>query len=166
MPRIRTVKPEALQHRKIGRLSIWARWLWLGMVTQADDEGRLVADPGQLRLLVFGYDDDMTAAKVSDLLAEIAATGLIVLYAVNGVPYACFPSWPDHQRINRPTPSRLPAYEASLKTHGGLTEPSRRTHWGSEGIGRIEGKGTEGSVRGVTETPSPQRGSLSFGLTS
>ena len=108
MPRIRTVKPEALQHRKIGRLSIWARWLWLAMVTQADDEGRLVADPGQLRLLGFGYDDDMTVAKVSDLLAEIATTGLIVLYEVENVPYAYFPSWRDHQRIDRPKPSKLP----------------------------------------------------------
>ncbi len=108
MPRIRTIKPEALQHRKIGRLSIWARWLWLGLLTQADDEGRLVADPGQLRLLAFGYDDEMTVVKVSDLLKEIAETGLIALYEVENVPYACFPSWRDHQRIDRPKASKLP----------------------------------------------------------
>ncbi len=108
MPRIRTIKPEALQHRKIGRRSIWARWLWLGIVTQADDEGRLVADPGQLRLLAFGYDEDMTLARVSDLLAELAETGLIVLYEVKGVPYAALPSWNDHQRIDKPKSSKLP----------------------------------------------------------
>ena len=108
MPRIRTIKPEALQHRKIGRLSIWARWLWLALLTQADDEGRLVADPGQLRLQAFGYDDDVTVAKVTDLLAEVAASGLIVLYESKNVPLACFPSWSDHQRIDRPKASKLP----------------------------------------------------------
>jgi hypothetical protein len=50
----------------------------------------------------------MTVAKVSDLLAEIASTGLVMLYEVANVPYACFPSWRDHQRIDRPKPSKLP----------------------------------------------------------
>ena len=127
MPRIRTIKPEALQHRKIGRLSIWARWLWLALVTQADDEGRLVADPGQLRLLAFGYDDDMTAAKVAELLAEVASTGLIVLYEVKSERYACFPSWSDHQRIDRPTPSKLPRHAGLRSTSPRRTLDDRST---------------------------------------
>jgi hypothetical protein len=116
--RIRTLKPEALQHRKVGRLSIWARWLWLGMLTQADDAGILVADPGQLRLVAFGYDEDLTIAKVSELLAEIAQTGLVVLYTVRNVPYAYFPSWKDHQKIDRPLQERL--WDRQAEGLGGL----------------------------------------------
>lgn len=145
MPRIRTVKPEAPQHRKVGRLSISARWLWLVMITQADDEGRLVADPGQLRITAFPYDRDVTDSAAEDLLNEIEATGLIRLYEVNGVPYAYFPSWRDHQRINRPSPSKLPSYQDSVSAHGTCDEASLRTHAGSEGKGSegIKDQGTE-----------------------
>jgi hypothetical protein len=149
MPRIRTLKPEAPQHRKVGRLSIWARWLWVTMLTQADDDGRLPADPGQLRLLAFGYDEDVTVAKVADWLAEIAQTGLIVRYDVRKVPYAHFPSWHDHQRIDRPTRSKWPPPPElrSTKPRRPLADPSTMPRGGSEGsegsrIGRIkEGKG-------------------------
>lgn len=125
-PRIRSIKPEALQHRKVGRLSIAARWLWLAMITQADDDGRLVADPGQLRVVAFAYDRDVTEAMVADWLAEIAQTGLIRCYTVQDVPYACFPDWRDHQRINRPTPSKLPAPTGlrARRTHRGLRDAS------------------------------------------
>ncbi len=105
--RIRSIKPEAPQHHRVGRLSIWARWLWLTMITQADDEGRLVADPGRLRLLAFGYDLDVTDVKVAELLAEIAAAGLIQTYVVSEERYASFPGWRGHQRIDRPSPSKL-----------------------------------------------------------
>jgi hypothetical protein len=112
MPRIRTLKPEAPQHRKVGRLSIWARWLWVVMITQADDEGRLVADPGQLRVIAFGYDK-LSDGRVMQCLEEIQATGLIRLYTVEGTLYADFPSWEAHQRISHPCPSKLPSYQDS-----------------------------------------------------
>jgi len=158
-PRIRSIKPEFPQHRKVGRLSIQARYLWVVMLTQADDEGRLVADPGQLRLLAFGYDLDVTEAKVSEMLAEIAATGLIRVYTVktvsqpvSNVSYAWFPSWHDHQVIDRPTPSKLPPppelgstrsrrrpVESSSTPRRGLGADRK----GSEGKGK-EGNGKEG----------------------
>lgn len=152
-PRIRTIKPEFATHYKVGRLSISARYLWVVMLTQADDEGRLVADPGQLRLAAFGYDYDMTEAKVSELVAEIAATGLIGVYSVatasktvRTVPYAWFPSWHDHQCIDRPTPSKLPPPPnlASTRPRRKLGEVSARSRRGldTEGKGR-ERKGTE-----------------------
>ena len=142
MPRIRSFKPEAPQHRKVGRLSIPARWLWFVMVTQADDEGRLVADPGQLRLAAFGYDR-MTDGAVMKLAEEIAATGLVRLYRVDGVPYADFPSWTDHQRVDHPAKSKLPSFQHSENPR----EDSRglaRNPGGSEGSGR-DRKGGEGS---------------------
>ena len=75
MPRIRTVKPEAPQHRKLGRVSDRAFRLWLTMLTQADDEGRLSADPGQLRLLTFGYFPEVTEVDVAGALGELSIMG-------------------------------------------------------------------------------------------
>jgi len=145
MPRIRSLKPDALQHRKVGSLSDRAFRVWVGMLTQADDEGRLVSDPEQLRVLFFGYHRNVTAEDVQIALDEIAKSGLIRLYLVRGVTYADFPSWRDHQRIDRATRSKLPSYEefVSTKTRRRLGERSTRARGGSEGSGR-EGRGKDG----------------------
>ena len=156
MARIRTIKPDAPQHRKVGKLTDRAFRLWVVMLTQADDEGRLVADPDQLRLLAFGYQPKTLTEHVVSALGELTEASLIRLYVSEGTQYADFPSWSDHQRINRPTPSKLPAYESSLSTHGGLTPDRKGREWKGE-----EGKGVEGSVRGTTPQ-SPQGGLNGF----
>src|SRR5689334_7054025 len=109
MPRIRTIKPEAPQHPKIGRLSDAAFRLWVVMLTQADDDGRLPCDAGQLKLLTWGYYDDVTVAMTEGRIQEIARAGCVLLYEVAGVRYAWFPSWRDHQVINKKKDSKLPA---------------------------------------------------------
>lgn len=156
MARIRTVKPEAPQHRKVGKLSDRAFRLWIVMITQADDEGRLVADPDQLRILAFGYQPGTLMDDVLSALGELTESGLIRQYAHAGTPYADFPSWKDHQRINRPTPSKLPPYQDSRSPHGGLNEEAVRTHAGSEGIkeGIKDRRGGEG-MQGEGNTRGP-----------
>jgi hypothetical protein len=108
MPRIRTLKPEAFQHRKVGALPDRHFRLWIGGISHADDEGRLVADARQLRMLIFGYHLRVTETHVNAILRELDELGLIKLYTVNGTRYLCYPSWHDHQKISKPTASRLP----------------------------------------------------------
>ena len=136
--------------------------LWITMITQADDEGRLVAQPEQLRVLAFGYHPQVVVEDSSNALREIAQIGLVKLYVVDGVQYAWFPSWKDHQRIDRPTPSKLPPYES-------VHEVSSRTRRGLalDRIGRDrkgkERRGGEGSVRETkTDTPPPPEGGASL----
>jgi hypothetical protein len=128
MPRIRTLKPEHRTHRKTGALSDTAYRLWVGMIMEADDDGRLVADAEQLRVLIFGYQPDTRRALVEASLQEIVTAGLVLLYEVEGVRYAWFPSWHDHQKIDRKTPSKLPPYTPhsadSSRAHRGLVEGS------------------------------------------
>ncbi len=102
MPRIRSLKPESLQHRKVGRLSDRAFRLWVGMVTHADDAGRIVCDPEQFRVLFFGYQKT-TTKQVGEALEELKQTEMIRVCC----GCACFPSWKDHQKISHPTPSKL-----------------------------------------------------------
>lgn len=112
MPRIRSIKPEALQHRKVGRLSDRAFRLWVAMITLADDEGRLIADADHLRFMTWGYHPKVTTAMVVNALTEIERQGLIRLYHRDGTGYADFPSWGDHQRIHKDhfSPSKIPKY--------------------------------------------------------
>ncbi len=167
MPRIRTLKPEALQHRKVGRLSDRAFRLWITLVTQADDQGRGLADAEQLRLLAFGYHPGVRAKHVERALEEIAGLGLVTVYEAVGARYVAFPSWSDHQRIhkNHFTPSRLPA--PPMEDAGGMTpvsvrDESRTRPVGSEGIGsdRIgkERIGGDGSAREGEPPPARSGG--------
>lgn len=117
-PRIRSLKPEAIRHRKIGPLPDREFRLWIGMLTLADDEGRLVADDEQLRVEVFGYHQKVTGHDIDKALTRLDKDGLIRLYKVEGTVYAMFPSWHDHQRINRPTPSCLPPAEQGSPVPG------------------------------------------------
>jgi len=101
------------------------------MLTQADDEGRLVADPEHFRVVCFGYNLKVKTDQVLAAMKELSACGLIRLYQVNGTRYADFASWLDHQVVNRPSPSFLPGYTAECAIHGLITEQSLIDHEGS-----------------------------------
>lgn len=119
MPRIRTLKPEINQSPQVMNLSRDARMLFcLGLILQADDEGRGIADPRKLKAAVFPGDDDITSTRVLELLAEVESQGLCITYDANGHGrvYA-LPSWRSHQYVekakksNYPQPPALPHSE-------------------------------------------------------
>lgn len=128
MARIRSLKPEHKTHRKVGQLTDREYRLWVGMITEADDAGRLVGDIEQLRVTIFPYQRKTTAEDIEMALSALAAQELIRIGETSGVRYVYFPSWEDHQKINRPSKSKLPPYkqnsEDSLNTHGIVNDPS------------------------------------------
>ena len=113
MPRIRTVKPELWQSPEIMNISHSARLLFVGLITQADDEGRGSADARKLKASIFG-GDDITAENVKEWLAELAGQCLAVLYVVEGFgDLYWLPSWELHQVVAKPTPSKYPMPDTS-----------------------------------------------------
>jgi hypothetical protein len=107
-PRIRTLKPEIWEDEAVGGLGPWERLLFVGLITMADDEGRLRALPSAIAGHVFPYDD-LPPSKIIRLLEAVNATGLVCRYAHGGTDYVQIKGWCDHQKINRPTQSTLPA---------------------------------------------------------
>lgn len=105
MARIRSLKPQVWQDEKIGQVSRDARLLFVGLITQADDDGRFLTLPSVICGNVFPRDTD-AARKLPKWFAELEAVGLIRLY---GGEYGCLPKWTSHQKISHPTPSILPA---------------------------------------------------------
>lgn len=162
MPRIRTLKPEHRQHRKVGPLTDREYRLWVGMILEADDDGRLVADPAFLRASVFTYQAKLTVAQVDAALRRLDAVGLVHLYRVGGIQYAEFPSWADHQKIDRKTPTKLPMCDDSSKDRraddeGSLligSEGSRSE--GSEGSGMSPRRAEGPDTWPTAEWPSPE----------
>jgi hypothetical protein len=137
--RIRTIKPELPQSQSLGRCSREARFLFVLLMTLADDEGRLRAAPAMLMRALFPYDDDLTPAEVDGWMAELDGVGCVNRYTVGGNDYAEICKWSEHQKINRPSPGRYPApdgaaaptlTEDSVSDHGALTEDSVSPHCG------------------------------------
>lgn len=107
MARIRTVKPSFWGSKAIAPLSRDARLLALGLISFADDDGRFLASINAINGYVFP-NDELPPPKVRKWLNECAKTGLVHEYEAEGIRYGCFPSWHEHQVINRYTPSTLP----------------------------------------------------------
>jgi len=74
------------------------RLLQIGMITIADDQGRLKAHPLFLAKEIFPYDH-MEASDVSKWLALMEQNGTIQLYTVDGKQYAQFLNWWDYQSL-------------------------------------------------------------------
>lgn len=123
MARIRTIKPAFWADDRVAELSRDARLLLIGLISSADDEGRFLASTAAISGYVFPHDD-IPPAKIKSWLTEIEHGGIIKLYKVNRREYGYFPNWLRHQRINRPQPSILPAYNGSGSptAHGALSE--------------------------------------------
>lgn len=107
MARIRTIKPEFPQSESMGRLSRDARLLFVQLWTIADDDGKTRAASRLLASLLYPYDDD-APALIDGWLAELEAEGCILRYAVDGASYLQVCKWADHQKIDRPSVSKLP----------------------------------------------------------
>lgn len=111
-PRIRTLKPEIWEDEAVGRLGAWERLLYIGLITMADDEGRLRALPSAIAGHVFPYDD-LGPGKILKWLDAIGTANLVQRYTHAGVDYVQIKGWSSHQKINRPTASKLPAPSVS-----------------------------------------------------
>lgn len=123
-PRIRTLKPDIWQDAALGTAPLGARLLFVGLITQADDEGRFRAEAALLRAQVFPWDIDQANGQLPGMTAELdiagwlgalEEAGLIRLYSVRGQRYGDLPNWGKHQRIKYPSASPLPAYENRSK---------------------------------------------------
>lgn len=120
MARIRTVKPEFWQHPKVTRVSRDARLLFLGLLNEADDTGRLRYQGKRLAGVLFPEDSDVDAGWIDARVDELELVELVRRYEVDGERLLVVVGFLDHQAINRPSPSRLP------EPPGALTDSSVR----------------------------------------
>ncbi len=105
--RIRTIKPELWRSPDLQRLSVQHRLTFIGLISHADDEGRVVGEPAYIRSIVFPMDD-VSLKRMGAILSDLEKTGLIRRYEVADEPYLVLPTWHAHQVINRPSPSLIP----------------------------------------------------------
>ena len=88
-------------------LSHPARILFIGLISNADDEGRIKASPRYLKAIIFPSDevDLNTIAKWRD---EVTKQKLVVLYIVDEMEYIYLPTYSKYQYINKRMSGNLP----------------------------------------------------------
>lgn len=124
MARIRTVKPEFFCDPDLATCSIEARYLYMGLISYADDEGRLVGSVRAIAGDVFPHDTLISERRIKRWLGEIEAIGSVIRYEVAGAAYVWIPKFVLHQRIDKPQPSRLPAPPDEVVNSSALTRES------------------------------------------
>jgi hypothetical protein len=108
MARIRTIKPEFPHSESMGKVSRDARLCFIMLFTLADDEGRLRGNSRMLASLLFPYDDD-AKGKIDKWLDELVSVESIVRYQCEGDSFIEIAKWLSHQKIDKPSKSKLPA---------------------------------------------------------
>ncbi|MCX5291369.1 hypothetical protein [Streptomyces sp. NBC_00183] len=193
MARIRTIKPEAFASESLAEVSIAAERTFFGLLTQADDHGRVRDQPAVLAGLLWSLRPEHGPVEVEDDLTQLAAAHLICRYeSEDGKRYLHIVTWRHHQRINRPSGVRFPACptheveqrdedapqahgavtEASVRAHGALSEPSRTPHETSvnretpgQGTFREPSRSTRGGLSEPSVSPHrPDPGSRNLDL--
>lgn len=114
MGRIRSIKPEFVTSYDMGHVSREARLLFILLWTVADDSGRARGDSRMLASVLYPYDGD-APARISSWLTELDGRGCILRYEVAGEPFVQVCNWLRHQKIDKPSPSKLPAPEAGSR---------------------------------------------------
>lgn len=161
MARKRMIDPSFWEDLAIGQLSRNARLCFIGLMSYADDEGRVQVDPRYVKRAVFGFDDDLTTCDVGAILDELrTGASNLVFYDVAGRQIAAFSNWRRYQYIQKPQPSNLPpppTIEPSVNGNGPLSE-EYVTATVPVSTNRTEQKGIEqngGEARARADLPPP-----------
>ena len=103
MPRKRMIDPEFWSDEEISKWPFEARLFYIGLWNFADDEGRFKAHNSLLKAQIFPYDNRVDMDKLKQLLNT-----KIWWYSENESKYGFIRNFLKYQRIDRPTPSKLP----------------------------------------------------------
>jgi hypothetical protein len=144
MARIRTVKPEFWKNEALSALPEATHLLAAALLNYADDEGYFNANPALVKAECSPLREP--SVSIHEALTQLSNVGYIEIGASpDGRKYGRVVKFAEHQRVNRPTASKIKALQIkwgeSLSTHGGLTEDSLP----EQGTGNREGNTTAGS---------------------
>lgn len=141
MARIRTVKPEFWQDEDLAALNPFTQLLAIGLLNHADDYGFFKAHKALVKAAVFPFSE--ASLNIHGMLIELSNIDYIELFqGTDGKPYGHVIGFSKHQKVNRPTPSKIAPLrgltEDSVSHHGGLTGGTGNREQGKEqGTGSV-----------------------------
>ena len=111
---------------QVGKLSKEARLVFIGLITLADDDGRLKGNPAFLRSQIFPYDEELKTTEVKKWLEEIVAQELVLCYEITGEDYLYHPNWKKYQtlRSDRKKESHIPEPDGFVRAEDEIVLPN------------------------------------------
>ncbi|HKW09724.1 MAG TPA: hypothetical protein VJO33_05045 [Gemmatimonadaceae bacterium] len=123
MARIRTVKPEFWADEKLAPLSAIHRLVFLGLISMADDAGRLVDNVKAIDGFIFPESEESSRESL-DMLARLGRIDRYV--SESGQRIIQIANWKRHQKVDKPSKHCLPAPSTvSRNTRESLADSSR-----------------------------------------
>jgi hypothetical protein len=144
--RIRTIKPETPQSASMGRVRRESRLCFILLWTLADDAGRLRGDSRMLASLLYPYDDD-AKDHMEGWLVDLVREKCIRRYEVDGDHYIEICNWLTHQKIDKPSKSKIPPPPEASRI---LASPREHSP-GDQGSRTKEGTKDQGPVPDARE---------------
>lgn len=95
--RKRTIQPSIWQDPDFGTLSPITQLIFIGLITQADDEGRFNGHPAVVRSALFPYGTVELEQIINSIKEITVKMRNFTYYEVNGQYYGQFRRWSDHQ---------------------------------------------------------------------
>lgn len=151
MPRIRTLKPEFWADEKLSLLDPLTRLVFLGLVSMADDAGRLVDNVKLLDGQLFPNTDD-TSRDALDILARLQR---ITRYqSPSGQALIQIANWNKHQKVDNPSKYVLPGPDEAIVTQRvvppTVNDASRESSENLASVSRSDLGPTTGDLRPLT----------------
>jgi hypothetical protein len=132
------------QSETMARLPVEQRLLFIGLFSNADDQGRLRGHPALVRSMVFPYDD-VEVGQIEAGLQALEREGCIHRYTAGGGQCLQIVNWWKYQKLQWASPSRIPAPEGWRD----------RVRYREGGKIRQQNWGDEAPARPPAEPPTP-----------
>lgn len=122
------LRPGIWESQQIKEVDDFEFRVYIGLISHADDEGRLRANPVLLAGKIFPYSQDVDMPRrimhavvhMENLRDEKDKKPLIGVYQNGDDAYIFHPNWKAHQHINHPTASNLPKPPNAYAKHRAL----------------------------------------------
>jgi len=108
MARKRMIDPGIWQSEDFSKLSTLAKLVFIGIFSNADDEGRGRGKASYIKSVLFPYDEGMRVIDVDKALSEIAHNMSVTFYLHDENEYYSLDKWCKWQKIDRASDSVLP----------------------------------------------------------
>lgn len=149
----RIVYPSVSDSLRVGRLGVTGALLWLLLIPQCDDQGRVEGDPSKLRERLVPHIEGVSTEDVETALLAMACERLIVRYRSWGKPLVQVVDWwAYNSRLVYKNPSYLPAPNGWRDR---VTARARTVDGGGYILQLFEGISVECPNCGTIVTPTP-----------
>lgn len=108
MARKRMIDPDFWNDEKLGSCTRDERLLFMGLISNSDDEGKGRANVRLIKSEIFPYDDDLKIKDIEKMFINLSKKNLVIVFVVDEQEFYYLPNFNKHQVINKPMPSKLP----------------------------------------------------------